>query len=157
MEESLAQESLKRVWKVKNFKEIHRAEKVVKEKMDRQSGTQDLYHKMKGISNPKKPNNDKVGSSSKGVALMENQVVDEIDKYNRKGVEDDATIYTVTSKKLQKDNVTTDEDKMTDVLAPKYEELKEIFAKCGEEMEWEAIEKEAVSKTERMEEWMPKD
>lgn len=50
MEESLAQESLKRVWKVKNFKEIHRAEKVVKEKMDRQSGTQDLYHKMKGIS-----------------------------------------------------------------------------------------------------------
>jgi hypothetical protein len=34
---------------------------------------------------------------------------------------------------------------MTDV-APKYEELKEIFAKCGEEMEWEAIEKEAVSK-----------
>ncbi|PKB94623.1 hypothetical protein RhiirA5_438370 [Rhizophagus irregularis] len=33
---------------------------------------------------------------------------------------------------------------MTDVLAPKYEELKEIFAKCGEEMEWEAIEKEAV-------------
>lgn len=46
---------------------------------------------------------------------------------------------------------------MTDVLAPKYEELKEIFAKCGEEMEWEAIEKEAVSKTERMEEWMPKD
>ncbi|CAG8627205.1 6023_t:CDS:2 [Rhizophagus irregularis] len=73
---------------------------------------QRIYSELSGISmyqNPKKPNNDKVGSSSKGVALMENQVVDEIDKYNRKGVEDDATIYTVTSKKLQKDNVTTDE------------------------------------------------
>jgi hypothetical protein len=48
-----------------------------------------------------------VGSSR--VALTENQVVDEINKYNRKGVEDDATISTITSKKLQKDNVTTDE------------------------------------------------
>ncbi|CAG8627190.1 hypothetical protein GLOIN_2v1788133 [Rhizophagus irregularis DAOM 181602=DAOM 197198] len=37
---------------------------------------------------------------------------------------------------------------MTDVLAPKYEELKEIFAKCGEEMEWEAIEKEAEENRE---------
>lgn len=49
VEESLARESLKRVWKVKNFKEIYSAEKVVKEKTDRQSGTQDLYDKMKGI------------------------------------------------------------------------------------------------------------
>lgn len=34
--------------------------------------------------------------------------MDEIDKY-RKGVEDDAPISTVASKKLQKDYVTTDE------------------------------------------------
>ncbi|CAG8538557.1 17468_t:CDS:2 [Rhizophagus irregularis] len=29
-------------------------------------------------------------------------------------------------------------------VSPKYEDLKDIFVKCGEEMEWEAIEKAAV-------------
>ncbi|PKY34817.1 hypothetical protein RhiirB3_454908 [Rhizophagus irregularis] len=99
VEESLAQESLKRVWKIKNFKEIYRAKKV--SYLD--TPPQRIYLELGGIrmyQHPKKPNNDKVRSSSKGVALTENQVVDEIDKYNRKGVEDDATISKITSKKL---------------------------------------------------------
>ncbi|CAB4488716.1 unnamed protein product [Rhizophagus irregularis] len=89
---------------------------------------------------PKKPNNDKVRSSSKGVALTENQVVDEIDKYNRKGVEDDATISKITRERISYKKYepirlsSPAKDKIADV-APKYEELKEIFAKCGEEME----------------------
>ncbi|PKY16534.1 hypothetical protein RhiirB3_428945 [Rhizophagus irregularis] len=28
-------------------------------------------------------------------------------------------------------------------VSPKYEDLKDIFVKCGEEIEWEAIEKAA--------------
>ncbi|RGB35936.1 hypothetical protein C1646_758702 [Rhizophagus diaphanus] len=65
-------------------------------------------------------------------------VVDVIKKY-REGVEEDVERDIITSKKLQKDNVTTEEEKHHQ----KVEELKNIFKECGEEMEWEAIEKKA--------------
>uniref|UniRef100_U9SPA4 Uncharacterized protein n=1 Tax=Rhizophagus irregularis (strain DAOM 181602 / DAOM 197198 / MUCL 43194) TaxID=747089 RepID=U9SPA4_RHIID len=79
-------------------------------------------------------------------------VVDEIDKY-RKGVEDDAPISTVASKKLQKDYVTTDEAVkiINDHREKNFEEERIPYKKYDPYMEWEAIEKDAVrmEKTKR--------
>ncbi|PKY43772.1 hypothetical protein RhiirA4_418534 [Rhizophagus irregularis] len=63
------------------------------------------------------------------VELAEDTVVDVINKH-RMGLK----------KKLRKLVAVT---KRKAVVEPKYEEWKEIFGKCGEDMEWEEIEKEA--------------
>ncbi|PKY43599.1 hypothetical protein RhiirA4_457620 [Rhizophagus irregularis] len=113
VEESLEQGSLERVWKVRNFKK--------RESGERENGQCERDFTESHLDTPPQRIYSELGSI----------IVDEIDKY-RKGVEDDAPISTVASKKLQKDYVTTDEaDKMADVT-PKYDELKEAFVKCEE-------------------------
>ncbi|RGB41654.1 hypothetical protein C1646_751821 [Rhizophagus diaphanus] len=151
VEESIKGGLMEKIW---NFREIYREEKRRKDHKDDTGFTgsyldtpsQRVYSELSGISmyqHTKKQSDSIVESSSKEEALTEDQVVDVINKH-RSGVEGEVVpsmvmkvqrkeMEKVPYKKFESPPLSSPLSQREAIVDSKFEELREIFEKCGEE------------------------
>ncbi|CAB5383996.1 unnamed protein product [Rhizophagus irregularis] len=104
-----------------------------------------MYHNTKNIH--------KGNSTSSTSKLGDNKIMDMIKRY-RLGKEKKQEIELIPYQRYVAPPILSSEKVIGKTVSPKYEELTNVFRKCGEEMEWEATEMQITEKFEGVREWV---